>query len=159
LMKKVTTNRDFISTSLPPMDVNRRSVRADVAQNAGLNGSGIGIAVIDSGITLHEDLCLDPNLGINSPSRVVYSQNFVESEPTTNDLYGHGTHVAGIIAGNGSASLGGKVSFRGLAPMANLINLRVLDSQGQGAEDDIISAIETAIALKATYNIRIINLS
>jgi serine protease AprX len=160
LVKAVTPNRDFISTAAQPLDVNRKTVKADVAQNSyDLDGSGIGVAVIDSGISPHQDLCLDPTLGLNSPSRVLYSQNFVDSEPTTYDLYGHGTHVAGIIAGNGSASLGAKVGYKGIAPKANLINLRVLDSQGMGTEDDIIVAIETAIALKATYNIRIINLS
>jgi serine protease AprX len=160
LVKAVTPNRGFISSSYEPLDMNRRTVGADIAQYSyGLTGSGIGIAVIDSGISPHQDLCADPAAGLNSKSRVVYSQNFVDSEPTTIDLYGHGTHVAGIIAGNGSASLGGSVVYKGIAPMANLINLRALDSQGAGSEDDIISAVETAIALKSTYNIRIINLS
>src|SRR5262249_7557427 len=95
-------------------------------------------------------------------NRIIYSENFVAAEPTTNDLYGHGTHVAGIIAGNGAGALACGYNtkvMKGIAPNANLINLRVLDSQRRGNQSDLIAAIERAIALKTTYNIRVINLS
>ncbi|MBV9479519.1 MAG: S8 family serine peptidase [Acidobacteria bacterium] len=74
----------------------------------------------------------------------------------TGDGYGHGTHVAGIIAGNGWNSSGWMF---GVSPDANLINLKVLNSNGFGQDSYVISAIEQAIALKSTYNIRVINLS
>src|SRR5438128_11029850 len=79
----------------------------------------------------------------------------------TNDLYGHGTHVAGIIAGNGGSSTCGNcdVTFRGIAPNANIINLRVLDQNGSAADSTVIAGINQAIALKNLYNIRVINLS
>ena len=72
------------------------------------------------------------------------------------DLYGHGTHVAGIIAGNGYLSGG---HYSGVAPEANLIDLRALDANGAGTDSTVIAAIQQAIALKNAYNIRIINLS
>src|SRR5205807_2141127 len=80
---------------------------------------------------------------------------------STADQYGHGTHVTGIVAGNGG-SAAGKAYFRtflGMAPNANLINLRVLDGNGAGTDSSVINAINAAIQLKNKYNIRVINLS
>ena len=69
--------------------------------------------------------------------------------------------MAGIVAGNGANSTGSGYTktFRGIAPNANLINLRVLDGNGEGTDSAVINAISTAIKLKSTYNIRVINLS
>src|SRR5579872_5657259 len=119
------------------------------------DGTGIGVAVIDSGITLVNDL----NVQVNN--RFVYSQSFVPNDKSTDDAYGHGTHVAGIIAGNGKNSSGDKYTYevRGIAPNVNLINLRVLDGTGTGKDSSVIAAIQTAIALQKQYNIRVINLS
>ncbi|MGI4828063.1 MAG: S8 family serine peptidase [Janthinobacterium lividum] len=121
------------------------------------NGQGIGVAVIDSGINAADDL----NTAGGKKSRVVYSANFVPNETTTADGYGHGTHVAGLVAGNGADSTGKGYSrtFLGIAPNANLINLRALDENGQGSDSSVIAAIEAAISLKNTYNIKVINLS
>src|ERR1051326_6032745 len=79
----------------------------------------------------------------------------------TFDEYGHGTHVAGILAGNGRRSKGSQSTYwiRGIAPGVNLVSLRVLDSKGAGSDSAVIAAIQTAIALKNVYNIRVINLS
>ena len=79
----------------------------------------------------------------------------------TDDHYGHGAHVAGIIGGNGKLSSGSNAihTFRGIAPNVNLINLRVLDANGKGTDSAVIAAIQEAIALKNKYNIRVINLS
>jgi serine protease AprX len=134
------------------------AVLADVARKQyALDGTGIGVAVIDSGVYNHDDL-QNPN---TSQSRIVYSESFIPSDTSTNDAYGHGTHVAGIIAGNGQDSQGDRYSqqFTGLAPNANIINLRVLDSTGSGTDSQVIAAIQRAVQLKNTYNIRIINLS
>ncbi|HEY2361255.1 MAG TPA: S8 family serine peptidase [Candidatus Angelobacter sp.] len=120
--------------------------------NAGYTGYNIGVAVIDSGIRSgHPDL-MNLNTGY---SRVVYSQSFVPGLDAS-DQYGHGTHVAGIIGGNGYISNG---YMQGVASRVNLINLRVLDANGAGTDSAVVSAIQRAIQLKSTYNIRIINLS
>src|SRR5712691_2589975 len=119
---------------------------ADIAQSYGFNGAGIGIAVIDSGVNdKHPDL----------QGRIVYQEAF-DGTSWTFDKYGHGTHVAGIAVGTGP---GFTMTFRGIAPAANLINLRVLDSNGQGSDSLVIAAIHRAIQLKSQYNIRVINLS
>ncbi|HZI57733.1 MAG TPA: S8 family serine peptidase, partial [Verrucomicrobiae bacterium] len=133
------------------------AVTGDVArQQYGLDGTGVGIAVIDSGVFNHDDLQKATGTG----SRIVYSESFIPGDPSTSDAYGHGTHVAGILAGNGRDSQSGySVQYMGVAPNANIINLRVLDANGAGTDSQVIAAIQRAIQLKATYNIRVINLS
>ena len=134
------------------------AVNADLAHNWGYDGTGVGVAVIDSGVNSVFDLTV---AGSSKSSRIVYSQNFDPSANTTSDLYGHGTHVSGIIAGNGGSSTCGNcdVTFRGIAPNASIINLRVLDANGSATDSTVIAAIQQAIALKSAYNIRVINLS
>ncbi|MFA7533951.1 MAG: S8 family peptidase [Tissierellaceae bacterium] len=68
----------------------------------------------------------------------------------------HGTHVAGIIAGNGFSSMG---KYLGIAPKANILGIKALDSQGSGDASDIIEAISYIIETKEKYNTKIINLS
>jgi serine protease AprX len=130
---------------------------AQTAFLSGWTGTGIGVAIIDSGILTENDLLDNSGAG----TRIVYSQSFVAKASSTADRYGHGTHVAGIVAGNGAASTGlayFKI-FRGVAPNANVINLRVLDETGVGTDSAVISAISAAIQLKSKYNIGVINLS
>jgi serine protease AprX len=131
-------------------------VSANVAWNLGYQGTGVGVAVIDSGVYAHDDLKTANGLA----SRIVYSQSFVPGL-NASDQNGHGTHVAGIVGGNGkdSTGVGFTHTFKGIAPNVNLVNLRVLDANGAGTDAGVIDAIETAISLKDTYNIRIINLS
>jgi serine protease AprX len=128
------------------------------AWSAGFSGAGVSVAVIDSGINdSHPDLWNSSE----TASRVVYHQDFTGT-PTTNsngahyDLYGHGTHVAGIIGGNGYLSGG---QYEGVAPGVTLVDLRALDENGAGTDSTVIAAIQEAIALQNTYNIRVINLS
>jgi len=137
------------------------AVFADVAHRSGFTGAGVGIAVIDSGVYPQSDfntpLC-------NSSHRIVYSESFVANEPAIRqtDWYGHGTHVAGVLAGNGNTcdtTLTYTRRFTGVAPQANLINLRVLDKDGKGTDSAVIRAIDRAIQLKTQHNIRVINLS
>ncbi len=141
------------------------AVGAPTAWKSGFTGAGIGVAVIDSGIND------DDNLNNNG---AVYTEDFsipvtynkdgkLAAKPQSYgvDWYGHGQHVAGIIASNGKASTCGNctASFVGLAPGSNLIDLKVLDRNGDGDTSSVIAAIERAIALKSVYNIRVINLS
>jgi serine protease AprX len=134
-----------------------QAVLAPYAWSKNLTGSGVGVAVIDSGISTGKDFTLSNGTG----SRIVYNQNFVSGHKTAADLYGHGTHVAGILAGNGTNSHGSafRKTFMGIADNVNLLNLRVLDQNGSGHDSTVILAIQKAIKLKSQYNIRIINLS
>ncbi len=89
----------------PVLDYHNETVNAPAAWTQGLNGAGIGVAVIDSGIT---DL---PDLDNSGGSLVAYSQDFTgDPSGSATDQYGHGTHVAGIIAGTGAMSTGSNYS-------------------------------------------------
>ncbi|HUV97547.1 MAG TPA: S8 family serine peptidase, partial [Acidobacteriaceae bacterium] len=141
------------TTITPVLDYHTDTINAPAAWNQGLDGSGIGVAVIDSGIASVNDL---------TAANVVYSEDFTgDTTNGANDMYGHGTHVAGIIAGNGASSTGSNYfyTFNGIAHNAKLIDLRVLDANGSGSDSEVIAAIQRAIQLKDTYNIRVINLS
>jgi serine protease AprX len=130
---------------------------ADLAWSSGLDGTGIGVAVVDSGVDQIPDL----NTADQTASRLVYSESFVTGDLTTADAYGHGTHVAGIVAGNAYASTTAyyKGIYKGIAPNAQIINLRALNQNGSGTDSTVISAIQRAIQLQSTYNIRVLNLS
>src|SRR6266436_1784875 len=155
------SNVKYVSLDRPlkgAMDYAVPAVGADIARSLGYDGTGVGVAVIDSGVNSVLDLM---QAGSSRTSRIVFSQNFDPSATTTSDLYGHGTHVAGIIAGNGGSSSCANcdVTFRGIAPNANIVNLRALDRNGSATDSTVIAAIQQAIALKSVYNIRVINLS
>ncbi len=134
------------------------AINASAAWQSNYTGAGIGVALIDSGVNTHPDLF---TTNLLPTSRVVYSQSFVPGDSSTADAYGHGTHIAGLIAGNGISSTGPLFSetFKGIAPRANIVNLRVLDGNGSATDSTVIAAINQAINLKAKYNIRVINLS
>ena len=167
------------TASIPSAEYTTEPINAPAVWHAGYQGTNIGVAVIDSGITPVPDLnlssvslTLDTSIlsellssSTEAPpyatGRIVYSQNFVPGQNDALDHYGHGTLVAGLVAGNGAASTGSQYfrTFRGSAPNANIINLRVLDQNGAGTDSAVISAIGQAISLKSKYNIRVINLS
>jgi serine protease AprX len=151
-------------------------INAPVVWREGYSGTNIGVAVIDSGITPVADLSASKGtLSLNlsgilatlneqypySWGRILYSQNFVAGANDASDHYGHGTHVAGLIAGNGAQSTGSQYfrTFKGTAPNAGIVNLRALDNTGAGTDSSVISAIQRAISLQKTFNIRVINLS
>ncbi len=117
-----------------------------------LTGAGIGIAVLDSGVYAAHNAFKD---GAGA-SRVVYSQNFVEGSTSTADAYGHGTHVAGLALSNANINSG---AYRGVAPNAKLINLRVLDAQGKGKTSWLLAALDWIKLNHQTYNIKVVNMS
>ena len=130
-----------------------QSVRATTLWNgtARLQGQGVTIAVIDSGIAPH----YDSQNGLMS-DRVLKRVNFVSTQPSVDDLNGHGSHIAGIIAGNGAKSGG---AYVGLAPNANLIDVRVTDDQGSGTMSNVVAGIQWVYDNRSAYNIRVANLS
>ena len=113
-------------------------------------GSSLTIAVIDSGIAPTADFS----------GRIVGTFDFTEGQAgvaqPAEDAFGHGTHVAGLAGSSGAISNG---AYAGVAPGVKLLSLRVLDSKGMGRTSDVIAALEFAVANKARYNIRVINLS
>jgi serine protease AprX len=118
-----------------------------------LNGTGVGIAIIDSGIYDQHSAFLD---AAGTASRVVFNKNFVTTEARTDDPYGHGTHVAGLAAGFDRVKDG---AYSGVATDAKLIDLRVLDSKGKGQTSWLLGALDWVAANYTTYNIRVVNIS
>lgn len=134
-----------------------KAVNAPSDWGKSIGGQGIGVAVVDSGIN---GSLPDFSSGPASSSRVVAQVNYSSTSSTLADLYGHGTHVAGIIAGNswytGPATQG---KYMGIAPQANLVSVRVSDANGMAYVSDVINGIDWAIQNRQTYNIRVMNLS
>ena len=126
----------------------------------GYTGAGVGVAVIDSGVTnWHDDLTYNGNssaVRVKNGQRVAAFVDFVNGRTSPYDDNGHGTHVAGIIAGNGADSLGVRA---GIAPSAHLVSLKVLDDRGRGVISDVIAALDWVVTNKAAYNVRVVNLS
>jgi serine protease AprX len=123
-------------------------------------GAGVGVAVIDSGVTSwHDDLTYmgtSPVVRTQAGQRVVDFVDFVNGLPTPYDDNGHGTHVSGVIAGNGYDSRGIRA---GIAPGAHLVSLKVLDGNGLGTVGNVIAALGYVVENRAVHNIRVVNLS
>ena len=127
----------------------------------GLTGAGVGVAVIDSGISaFHDDLTVknSSTLYPYGNQRVAKFVDFVNGRTLPYDDNGHGSHVAGIVGGNGSASAG-SASKAGMAPKASVIALKVLDANGAGTIADVIEALNWVYVNRTAYNIRVVNLS
>jgi subtilisin family serine protease len=126
-----------------------RSQKNAIGLNYALDGSGVNIAVVDSGIDVnHKSFS-------GQTGRVVFSKDFT-GENRTDDPYGHGTHVAAVAAGSGTATSG---KYEGVASGSNLVNLRVLNSQGTGSVSGILKALDWIMANRDAYKIRVVNMS
>jgi len=117
----------------------------------GLTGRGVGVAVVDSGVYAHPDLA----------GRIVAAIDFTSLAPAVSniplgDLGGHGTHVAGLIAGDGTRSGG---VYTGVAPRANIIDVRVIDANGGSNVSMILRGLQWVLANRTTYNIKVVNMS
>ncbi len=131
----------------------------EVHESLGLTGAGITVAVIDSGIaTWHDDMSRGQVMASYpyGDQRVAAFVDLVNGRTQPHDDNGHGTHVTGIIAGNGYDSLGEKA---GIAPNASIVSLKVLDADGTGTISNLIAALEWVAANHHTYNIRVVNVS
>jgi serine protease AprX len=132
----------------------------DPPSQGGLTGAGVTVAIIDSGIQDHWDLRTE-----GQRSRLIGWKDFVNGRRHPYDDAGHGTFVAGLIAGDGAASRpldqGGfaTTQYRGVAPGANIVAIKVLDKFGQCRASDVVAAIAWSIRNKDRYNIRVLNVS
>ena len=122
------------------------------ANTTTLTGAGVGVALIDSGVA--------PVTGLNQPGKVINGPDLSFESQTPGladtDTYGHGTHMAGIIAGSDPAS-----GFEGIAPGAKVISLKVASADGAADVSQVIAAIDWVVAHRndAGLNIRVLNLS
>ncbi len=139
-----------------PVSVYGKEVRADLAYQAGWRGQGVTVALLDTGVAPSPDLSgrvlpvTDDITGATSPCENL------SGEPTCSDGYGHGTFLAGIIAGNGALSAG---RYQGIAPRAKLVSIKVGASDGSADVSNVLAGIQWAVSFRDRYNIRVLNLS
>src|SRR5262245_1265273 len=143
---------DYLST---------RSTGADLVwQSLGYTGKNVGVAVLDSGVTdWHDDLTMRLASNKSYPhgnQRVSGFVDFINGQTQPYDDLGHGSHVAGIILGNGYDTEGKQ---SGMAPDADLIALKVLDKNGQGSISNIIAALDWVSKNATAFNIKVVNVS
>ncbi|WP_183100590.1 S8 family peptidase [Nocardioides pelophilus] len=119
---------------------------APSAWASGLDGAGVTVAVIDTGISNSGDLA----------GKVIAGYDFSGEGSHTTDSFGHGTFVAGIVAGSGAASDG---AVKGVAPGVNLVSLKIAGADGSSDVIRVISAIQWAVNHADQHNIRVLNLS
>ena len=109
-------------------------------------GKGIGVCILDTGIYEHIDFT----------GRIWAFYDFLAFKRRPYDDNGHGTHVAGLVAGDGTASMG---KYRGAAPGCGIIALKVLDRYGTGSQDDVLRALRWIRENRQQYRIRVVNIS
>jgi serine protease AprX len=128
--------------------------------DANVTGKGVGVAVIDTGIAGQmKDFSVK---GRSDESRVIASAVTNPAATSARDTYGHGTHVAGIVAGNGTERSSSDIldnRYVGMAPEADLISVKVSDDLGNATVLDVIYGLQFVVDNKAAYNIRVVNLS
>lgn len=132
-------------TSLYPQEVNATKV-----WKAGGSGKGVTVAVLDSGVASDADLVKNGNRVL---AHVTFAGAANSQQP---DPGGHGTHIAGTIAGDGTNSAG---QFIGMAPQADIVDVGVLDARGNGRISSVLRGMEWVLAHQQQFNIRAINLS
>src|ERR1043165_8938565 len=125
-----------------------RAQKSLLGLNNTLDGSGVTIAVLDSGID-------SKHKSVATSGKIKFSKDFT-GENRTDDPWGHGTHVAAIAAGDSAPTAG---AYEGVAPAANLVNLRVLNSNGVGKVSGVLAALDWLIANKNNYGVKVVNMS
>jgi serine protease AprX len=121
-------------------------VGADRLWSEGVDGEGVTVAVVDTGIEPVADLS----------GRVIGGVDFSGGNNPYDDEFGHGTFVAGIIAGNGAASGG---AYKGVAPKAKLVSIKIAGKNGASDITHVLAAIQWAVSFRHDYGIRVLNLS
>lgn len=119
------------------------------AHSRGITGKGIGVAVIDTGITSHPDF-------IYRNERIIAFKDLVNGREGIYDDNGHGTHVAGCLGGCGIGSDG---RYCGIAPECNIISIKALNYKGNGNIEEVLEGVAWIRQNKEKYNIRIMNIS
>lgn len=125
----------------------KKLIHMDYAYKMGLTGENVTVAIMDTGIVPHPDF----------DSRILFFKDCIHQKQALYDDNGHGTHVAGILAGSGRLSP--ERRYRGIAPKANLIIIKVLDKNGNGNTSNVLQGADWLIKNKEKYRIRLLNIS
>lgn len=125
----------------------KKLIHLNYAYKIGLTGENVTVAIMDTGIVPH------PDFG----NRIVAFKDCINNKNMLYDDNGHGTHVTGILAGNGSMSK--NQVYQGIAPKANLIIIKVLDKNGNGNTPNVLNGVDWLLKHKEKYKIRLLNIS
>jgi serine protease AprX len=132
-------------------------VKADAAWRRGVTGRGVTVAVVDTGVASNvSDLAGRLVPVANDVTGQTELCKNLSGELNCNDTYGHGTFIAGLIAGNGTSS-GGR--WKGVAPEAKVLSVKTAGADGAADVSNILAAIQWVVSFKDRYNIRVLNLS
>jgi serine protease AprX len=123
-----------------------KAVGADRLWAEGVDGDGITVAVVDTGIAKVADLA----------GRVIGGVDFSGGSDPYKDEFGHGTFVAGLIAGNGASSGG---AYKGVAPNAKLVSIKIAGADGSSDVSHVLAAMQWAVSYRSNFGIRVLNLS
>lgn len=124
----------------------RKLLNIDLFEEFQNKKSSFSVVIMDSGIVLHPDF---------DSAKLLFC-DFVNGIKSPYDDYGHGTHIAGIIGGNGKNRRG---IYRGIYPECSLIAVKILDQNGNGRVEQMCKAMEWILQNKEKYNIKIVNIS
>jgi serine protease AprX len=133
-----------------------KAIGADAVWKRGITGRGVTVAVLDTGVANVPDLAgrliqvRDDLTGQSTPCKNL------SGELDCDDRYGHGTFIAGLVAGNGASS-GGR--WKGIAPEASILSVKAAGADGAADVSNILAAIQWVVSFKDRYNIRVLNLS
>ncbi len=128
------------------MDRVKQIMNATYAYRRGYYGEGVGVAIMDTGISAHPDF----------EHRIAVFRDYVGAQRELYDDNGHGTHVAGIIGGSGKMSAG---RYAGIAPACHFVSIKILDRKGNGNTAGVVEGIQWLMEHQEEYRIRIINIS
>jgi serine protease AprX len=131
-------------------------VKADTAWKRGITGRGVTVAVLDTGVASVPDLAGRLVQVRDDPTGRTEPCKNLSGELDCNDRYGHGTFIAGLVAGNGASS-GGR--WKGVAPEASILSVKTAGADGSADVSNILAAIQWVVSFKDRYNIRVLNLS
>jgi len=159
-------NVDWLSLDEPVAVMSASSreaanVPSATSANLGYTGNGVGIAVLDTGVSNHADLgdnFLQYSFlnGAYPVPDIVNGEVVSASADSRDDGFGHGTHVAGLIGGSGEYS---NDEYKGVAPGASIVSLQVLDKDGGGSMSDVMAALDWLVTYGDYFNVRVVNMS
>ncbi|MDQ1444698.1 MAG: serine protease AprX, partial [Acidimicrobiaceae bacterium] len=156
LDRVMTVQGSGTSNPTTPKSVYRKAVRADSLNSAGYSGRGVTVALIDTGVSGVSDLAGRILPVTDDITGAVTACQNMSGESTCDDSFGHGTFVAGVIAGNGAASNG---AYKGVAPEANILSVKIAGRSGAADVSNVLAAIQWVVSFKDRYGIKVLNLS
>ncbi len=149
------TVQGTVSPSATTTSVYRKVVGADDLNADGSKGAGVTVALIDTGVAAVPDLA-GKVLPIAGPTGGTKPCVNLSGEPDCADRYGHGTFMAGIIAGSGASSGG---THQGMAPDARIVSVKIAGADGSADVSNVLAAIQWVVSFKDVYGIKVLNLS